>query len=462
MIFRNRPLFALVLVIAGLLGWLTIGTPPAYAQKKNLSDDLASKIQDLQLQYDILRVQQDLDFTSRVTKFFKDKIDEIKTADDNHDKDLEAEKARIDKLMGVTEEDKKILKDGAEKRFAAAKQKRRQDLNYFLQFLNSGVGPVLVPVVPQVMPCPPATQRFLPRRVGAAQGGPQGAQVHGRGFVVPKDFQAVRQRLNATRDSARLAVHKLRLANLPDEFDARNNLAGGTALPIQDQLQCGSCWIFGTVAAYEFNFLYKNVGQSVNASEQYILNCINTVPDPCRGASPEDAARFLKGLGTASRTEVGYVGFQQNCAGTIRFTADNYAYLDVQRDIPLDDEIKAAILTYGAVVVGIHAGEQGSNFQNYRGGPFTNGDAGDVDHAVALVGWKKINGDTYWILRNSWGTSWGDNGYMYILPRTNQVGFGAMWVSAAPGSGPPDTPVTVSPLTDRINYWKQKYPQYVP
>ena len=80
-----------------------------------------------------------------------------------------------------------------------------------------------------------------------------------------------------------------------------------------------------------------------------------------------------------------------------------------------------------------------NTFQAYSGGIFNTNESceGVINHAVVLVGWNDNNGtDGYWILRNSWGTSWGIGGYMHIAYGVSQVGYGANFIEYAGGTGP--------------------------
>jgi C1A family cysteine protease len=102
--------------------------------------------------------------------------------------------------------------------------------------------------------------------------------------------------------------------------------------------------------------------------------------------------------------------------------------------VPTVDQIKYAIATYGPVTAGICAGRA---FDYYSGGIFSTDETANcqgtdflpfqTNHQIILVGWNDAGG--YWILRNSWGSYWGEDGYMKIAYNTSHVGEGTSWVT---------------------------------
>jgi len=281
----------------------------------------------------------------------------------------------------------------------------------------------------------------------------------------PRDLLAHARRVNSRL--LRRPVHKtLAGAQLPQNYSLFDHV-DQAKFPIQDQGACGCCWIFGAVAAYEANYL-KVLSSKANAAEQHILNCVLTdLSNGCNGGWPSDAfEQLVKGVnehaaGTANRNQMPYQAAPAECESDARldFKAVEFGYLDANQEIPDRDEIKQAIYTYGAVVCGVYAGDE---FMSYNGGgDFRLNNNYQINHAVSLVGWKTKGSDTYWLLRNSWGTVWGANGYMWIREKSNNVGFGAMWVTASstPAPTPNGTPPNVnSVIQERIDFWsKTKY-----
>ena len=92
--------------------------------------------------------------------------------------------------------------------------------------------------------------------------------------------------------------------------------------------------------------------------------------------------------------------------------------------MPSVDAIKNAIYTYGCVAAAVYVN---SYFQAYKSGTFTGCQNGTVNHAIVLCGWDDAKGA--WLLKNSWGTGWGQQGFMWIKYGCNRVGHGACYVT---------------------------------
>lgn len=194
--------------------------------------------------------------------------------------------------------------------------------------------------------------------------------------------------------------------NLPAHFDLSPGLS-----PIKDQGSCGGCWAFGTVGVIEnFPFAPKPATQTV-LSEQNILDC-DTTSQGCNGGY-FDGFDFAKNTGVASEAAYPFLGSDAACNTSIAAEAKvlDWAYVSGSDSTePTIDQIKTAIYTYGApVAVGIYAS---SDLQAYTGGVFNACTTGSLNHMVDIVGWDDTDGD--WIVRNSWGTSFGENGYFRI------------------------------------------------
>jgi hypothetical protein len=235
------------------------------------------------------------------------------------------------------------------------------------------------------------------------------------GFVVPANWQA----------DAKFAPPLVK-RDLPERFDWRDYDA--CPLP-RDQGQCGSCWAFGTVGPLECNILIKD-GELVDLSEQWLVSCNSDgwgcnggwwahdyhqwKPDPCGGVGAPLEHRFPYRATDAPC----------DCPYGHDYLIDNWAFIG--DDVPPADLIKQAIYDYGPVSVAVHVN---SAFGGYSGGVFNAHTGGTINHAVVLVGWDDHQGsDGVWFLRNSWGTGWGEGGYMRIEYGCCYVGYAACYV----------------------------------
>jgi C1A family cysteine protease len=215
---------------------------------------------------------------------------------------------------------------------------------------------------------------------------------------------------------------------LPPTWDWRSQ---GGVTPIRSQGNCGSCWAFATVGPLECNIKIKD-GIAVDLSEQWLINC-NTHGYSCSGGwfvhdHHYNTPGKCGGIGAVYENDCPYTATNGDCQGPYPhpYVLDGWAYIGNQYSVPSIDAIKQAIYSYGPVSVAVVAG---GAFQAYNGGLFDTNEGGDINHAVVLVGWNdNYQGHGVWILRNSWGTGWGDNGYMYIKYGTSQVGYAACFV----------------------------------
>lgn len=193
---------------------------------------------------------------------------------------------------------------------------------------------------------------------------------------------------------------------LPKSVDWRSQ---GAVVQVKDQGSCGSCWAFSTIAAVEgINKIVT--GELVSLSEQELVDCDRTVNAGCDGGLMEYAFEFIiNNGGIDSDEDYPYRGVDGKC--------DQYkknarvVSIDDYEQVPAYDELalKKAVANQ-PISVAIEAG--GREFQLYVSGIFTGKCGTALDHGVTAVGYGTENGVDYWIVRNSWGKSWGESGYV--------------------------------------------------
>jgi len=182
----------------------------------------------------------------------------------------------------------------------------------------------------------------------------------------------------------------------------------GAVTPVKDQGQCGSCWAFSATEAIE-SYSFLKTGKLVQLSPQQITSC-DKVDGGCNGGWPYRAYDYVKGAG-GMETSADYPytsGGGQT--GTCKFIASKVVagtkpsgYTNIAKS---EDQLKIA-LNNGPAYVCVAA----DAFQTYRGG-ILKSCPGQIDHCVQAVGYDDTN--NYWIVRNSWATSWGEQGYIRI------------------------------------------------
>jgi len=212
----------------------------------------------------------------------------------------------------------------------------------------------------------------------------------------------------ATSEIQTPPVHK---GALPDSVDWRTK---GVVTPVKDQEACGSCWAFASTETLESHWAIATGDLPVLAPQQ-LVDC---TPNPnhcggtggCSGATAELAYDYIKGIGQTLESAYSYKGTTGKCKDAGIVAAAN---VTGHNDLPSNelDPLFTAVATVGPISVSMDA-----SWGAYESGVYSGcSKAAVIDHAIQLVGYGGGKGEKkYWIVRNSWGSSWGEDGYIRI------------------------------------------------
>jgi C1A family cysteine protease len=184
---------------------------------------------------------------------------------------------------------------------------------------------------------------------------------------------------------------------------------------VKDQGQCGSCWTFSSTGAIEGAWSIAK-GKLIDLSEQELVDCATGITygsHGCNGGQMDGAFKFVIANGQCSAASYPYTSGTTQTGGYCN-SCVAVATLSSCSDVKPNDQIslKAAVAQQ-PVAIAIEADTR--YFQSYAGGILTSTSCGTaLDHGVLIVGYGTENGIDYWLVKNSWGTTWGDKGYVKI------------------------------------------------
>ncbi|KAI4296987.1 hypothetical protein L6164_036900 [Bauhinia variegata] len=212
---------------------------------------------------------------------------------------------------------------------------------------------------------------------------------------------------NSQKSSRVASFGPLNSDDVPKRMDWRDKQA---VTPVKYQGSCGSCWAFSTVAAVE-GIIKIKTGNLFSLSEQQLVDCArNGGNQGCRGGWMDNGFQYIiDNQGIARESEYPYRGNEGYCKRVSSLAAQISGYADVLANS--EEQLLQAVMQQPvSVTISVCSG-----FNHYQGGVFARHCDVPLNHAVTLIGYGTTeDGIRYWLIKNSWGKTWGENGYMKL------------------------------------------------
>jgi C1A family cysteine protease len=244
---------------------------------------------------------------------------------------------------------------------------------------------------------------------------------------IPEGVCIMKPKQPYQRSLSRLPVIILMLITFayayPPAFDWRNN-NGNLVTPVKNQGNCGSQWAFVAVALVEARIKIARAAiggdtSNIDLSEQHLVSCNTATPNNgCSGGNVNIALQFMRTTGIVSEGCFPYIAANGNCANIcanwqnslVKVTGIN-TITEINK-IDLVNRLKEAVSSIGPA--GVYM-DMYSSLSSYSGGVISSLSGTLLGgHCVVVVGYGNAGGSDYWICKNSWGTSWGEQGYFRI------------------------------------------------
>lgn len=208
-------------------------------------------------------------------------------------------------------------------------------------------------------------------------------------------------------------------SNLPTAYDWKSK---GVVTAVYNQGQCGSCWAFSTTENVE-SMNAIATGSVKNLAMQQLVDCDVTTGDHgCNGGNPPIAFQYIiRNNGLDSLASYPYTGRNGQCKfnpSTVQARVASWGYISTNDN---ENAMGQYTYQYGPPSACVDAHQ----WQFYRGGVVTSNCGLQLDHCVQITGWQTMNNINVWNVRNSWGTDWGESGYIYLMRGSNICAIGS-------------------------------------
>lgn len=197
-------------------------------------------------------------------------------------------------------------------------------------------------------------------------------------------------------------------------------VTAGAVTAVKDQGSCGSCWSFSTTGCMEGAYYIKNKSLQ-SFSEQQLVSC-DTTNYGCNGGWMDTAFAWIQSNGgICTESSYPYVsgnGVNPSCVSTCSVVSGTVP--TKWTDVSQTEAALMSAIAIQPVAVAIEADQTG--FQSYQSGVYSGTCGTNLDHGVLAVGYGTMNGQDYWLVKNSWASTWGDQGYIYLARNVTQTG----------------------------------------
>jgi len=244
-----------------------------------------------------------------------------------------------------------------------------------------------------------------------------------------QEFKALKSCFNMLPQKKNESVQEEFVGDVSANPASVNWVTAGAVTPIKNQGDCGSCWAFSTTGSLEgLHFLKYNT--LLSFSEQQLVDCSSSYGNQgCNGGLMDNAFEYVEAKGIELESTYPYTAVTGTCkyaAAQVQFYNTGYTNVTPKNEVALQTAVVAQ-----PVSIAIEADQP--VFQLYTGGVITSASCGtSLDHGVLAVGYSTSGSTPYWLVKNSWGATWGLSGYVWIGRSTSTNTLGICGICSLP------------------------------